>query len=301
MSFNEQVRSDSSRVRSSGAGRAAGIGGGSILTVIAVLLLSQVTGIDLTGLLQGGASPSAPASQQQTAGVDLSACTTGRAANERTECRMVTTADSLDAVWTEQLSEQGAGVAYEMPGFQIFQDAVATGCGNATSATGPFYCPRDRTVYLDLGFFQQMESDFGAANAPLAQEYVVAHEWGHHIQNLQGVFNRHNTQETGEQGAGVRSELQADCYAGVWMNWASKTIDEESGVAFLKAPTPEQISDALQTAQAIGDDRLQTRYQGSTNADTWTHGSAQQRQEWLTLGLENGSIDMCDTWSAPRV
>lgn len=297
MSFNEQVRSDSSRVRTSGR-RAAGIGGGSILTVIAVLLISQFTGIDLTGLLQGEQTSS---SSSETSGVDLSSCTTGQAANERTECRMVTTADSLDAVWTEQLDAQNTGVAYELPGFQIFEGGVSTGCGSATSATGPFYCPRDASVYLDLGFFQQMESDFGAANAPLAQEYVVAHEWGHHIQNLQGVFSAHNTQEAGEQGAGVRSELQADCYAGVWMHWASTTIDEDSGVAFLKTPTAEEISDALLTAEAIGDDRLQTKYQGSTNADTWTHGSAEQRRTWLMKGLDSGSIQTCDTWSVPSV
>lgn len=300
MSFNEQVRSDSSRVRSSGGRRAAGIGGGSILTVIAVLLISQFTGIDLTSLLQGSTQGS-QTSSSDSSGVDLSACTTGKAANEKTECRMVTTADSLDAVWTAQLKDQGTGVTYAMPDFQIFQDAVSTGCGNATSASGPFYCPTDQTVYLDLGFFQQMESDFGAANAPLAQEYVVAHEWGHHIQNLEGVFRQYNTQETGEQGAGVRSELQADCYAGVWMYWASKTIDADSGVAFLQTPTTQQISDALQTAQAIGDDRLQEKYQGVSNADTWTHGSSEQRQRWLMTGLKSGSIQTCDTWSAPTV
>ncbi|MDC4233382.1 neutral zinc metallopeptidase [Actinomyces sp. B33] len=295
MSFNEGVRSDSSRVRSSGR-TAAGIGGGSILTVLAVVLISQFTGIDLTGLLSAAPQGSSSAGP----GVDLSECTTGRAANERTECRMVTTADSLDVVWQEQLAAQSS-TGYQAPGFQIFQDAVSTGCGSATSATGPFYCPADATVYLDLGFFQQMESDFGAANAPLAQEYVVAHEWGHHIQNLHGVFSTHDTREQGEQGAGVRSELQADCYAGVWMNWASRTIDPDSGVPFLVEPTEAQIADALQTAQAIGDDRLQERYQGASNADTWTHGSAQQRQKWLLTGLESGSIASCDTWSAPTV
>ena len=179
--------------------------------------------------------------------------------------------------------------------------AAGIGGGNATSASGPFYCPTDRTVYLDLGFFQQMESDFGAANAPLAQEYVVAHEWGHHIQNLEGVFQQYDLRQTGEQGAGVRSELQADCYAGVWMHWASETVDSDSGVAFLKTPTTQQISDALQTAQAIGDDRLQEKYQGVSNADTWTHGSSEQRQCWLMTGLKSGSIQTCDTWSAPTV
>ena len=298
MSFNEGVRSDSGRVRSSGRGsRAAGIGGGSLLLVVAVFLIGQFTGIDVSSVLNGATAPS-----QQVAGdgIDLSGCTTGAAANERTECRMVTTADSLDAVWLEQLDAQNTGVAYAMPDFQIFQTGVSTGCGNATSETGPFYCPADSTIYLDISFFEQMES-YGATNAPLAQEYVVAHEWGHHIQNLQGVFREHNTQETGAQGAGVRSELQADCYAGVWMHWASRTKDADSGVAFLKEPTPEQISDALSTAEAIGDDHLQEKYQGASNSDTWTHGSAQQRQSWLLKGLDSGSVAVCDTWSAPTV
>ncbi|WP_076466212.1 KPN_02809 family neutral zinc metallopeptidase [Actinomyces mediterranea] len=297
MSFNESVRSDSSRVRTSRGRRTVGIGGGSILTLIAIVLIAQFTGVDVSSLLQGAPEPPT----QTSAAVDLSHCTTGSSANEYTECRMVVTADSLDSVWTEQLDPQRASTSYRMPEFQIFQNSVSTGCGSATSATGPFYCPADTTVYLDLDFFEQMERDFGAANAPLAQEYVVAHEWGHHIQNLQGVFSAHDTQEAGDQGAGVRSELQADCYAGVWMYWASRTIDPDSGVAFLKEPTSDQISDALTTAESIGDDRLQTKYQGASNTDTWTHGSAEQRKTWLMKGLQSGSIETCDTWSAPTV
>lgn len=295
MSFNESVRSDSSRVKTSGGrGRAASLGGGSILGVIALFLISQYTGIDLTSMLSEAPVGQGPA---QSA-VDLSHCKTGADANAYTECRMVTTADSLDVVWNAQLAEQQTGVPYKMPGFEIFRNSVSTGCGNATSAVGPFYCPADHTVYLDLDFFTQMERDFGAANAPLAQEYVVAHEWGHHIQNISGVFSRYNTREAGPNGGGVRSELQADCYAGVWMYWASHTIDPESGAAFLKTPTADEIAQALQTAQAIGDDRLQERFQGGSNPESWTHGSAEQRQKWLMHGLTQGSIGACNTWEA---
>ncbi|WP_026461182.1 neutral zinc metallopeptidase [Schaalia suimastitidis] len=294
MTFHEGVRSDSGRVKTSRGGRGVAVGGGSILLLVALFVVSQYTGIDLVSMFSGTQSTS----QTSSGGVDLSHCTSGAAANEYTECRMVTTADSLDAVWHEQLGAQNAGVDYVMPGFTLFTSGVSTGCGSATSATGPFYCPADQGVYLDLSFFTQMERDFGAKDAPLAQEYVVAHEWGHHIQNLMGTFQVYNAHEQGESGEGVRMELQADCYAGIWMHWASRTLDPDTGVPFLVEPTSSQISDALATAAAIGDDRIQERYQGTANSDTWTHGSAEQRQRWLMQGLSTGSVAACDTFSA---
>jgi len=297
MSFNDNIQLDPSRVRTSAGRRAAGIGGGSVLGAIIVFAVAHFTGIDLSQFL--GSSQPGPAPAGQT--VDVSGCTSGADANARVECRMVATASSLDEVWRAQLASQGGGTDYQLPDFQIFTGSVSTACGNATSAVGPFYCPGDSTVYLDLGFFEQMVSDYGASGAALAQEYVVAHEWGHHIQNLRGVFRDHNTQERGEQGAGVRSELQADCYAGVWMHWAANTPDPSTGTPFLKTPTSDQVLGALQTAQAIGDDRLQEKYQGSSNPETWTHGSAQQRATWLQRGLDSGDISTCDTWSIPRV
>ena len=295
MSFNDNIRLDPTRVGTSGAGRkVAGVGGGSLLGLLLVLGFSYFTGIDLTSLLS---SPSASSPSSST--VDVSTCRTGADANARVECRMVATAQSLDQVWKTQLTQQGTNVAYELPDFQIFTNSVSTACGNATSAVGPFYCPGDSTVYLDLGFFDDMVTKYGASDSVLAQEYVVAHEWGHHIQNLQGVFRAHDTRETGEQGAGVRSELQADCYAGVWMHWASTTRDPTTGAYYLNTPTADELLGALQTA--IGDDRLQAKYQGTSNPETWTHGSANQRAAWLQRGLDSGEIATCDTWSAPRV
>ena len=297
MSFNDNIRLDPTRVGTSGAGRkVAGVGGGSLLGLLLVLGFSYFTGIDLTSLLS---SPSASSPSSST--VDVSTCRTGADANARVECRMVATAQSLDQVWKTQLTQQGTNLAYELPDFQIFTNSVSTACGNATSAVGPFYCPGDSTVYLDLGFFDDMVTKYGASDSVLAQEYVVAHEWGHHIQNLQGVFRAHDTRETGEQGAGVRSELQADCYAGVWMHWASTTRDPATGAYYLTTPTADELLGALQTAQAIGDDRLQAKYQGTSNPETWTHGSANQRVAWLQRGLDSGEIATCDTWSAPRV
>lgn len=298
MSFNDNVHLDPSRVRSFGARRKAmGVGGGSILGLLLILVFLHVTGIDLTPLISSSPTPSASSSSA----VDVSTCRTGADANDRVECRMVATAQSLDQVWKEQLADQNTGVRYELPDFQIFTNSVSTACGSATSAVGPFYCPGDSTVYLDLGFFDDMVSRYGAADSLLAQEYVVAHEWGHHIQNLQGVFRAHDTREFGDQGAGVRSELQADCYAGVWMHWASTTADPSTGIPYLVTPTADQVLGALETARAIGDDRLQAKYQGSSNPETWTHGSANQRAAWLQRGLDTGDIATCDTWSAARV
>lgn len=298
MSFNDNIHLDPSRVGTSGAGRkAAGVGGGSLLGILLILGFSYVTGIDLTSLIS---SPSSTSSSSGST-VDVSTCRTGADANARVECRMVATAQSLDEVWKAQLAQQNTGVSYELPDFQVFTGSVSTACGSATSAVGPFYCPGDSTVYLDLGFFEDMVSQYGASDSELAQEYVVAHEWGHHIQNLQGVFRTYDTRETGEQGAGVRSELQADCYAGVWMHWASTTPDPTTGTPYLRTPTADQVMGALQTAEAIGDDRLQSKYQGTTNPESWTHGSATQRATWLQKGLDSGDIATCDTWSASRV
>ena len=294
MSFNDNIRLDPSRVGTSGAGRKiAGAGGGSILGVLLILGFSYFTGIDLTSLL----SSSPQTSSSSSSSVDVSSCQTGKDANERVECRMVATAQSLDAVWKTQLADQGTGVTYELPDFQIFTDSMSTACGNATSAVGPFYCPGDSTVYLDLGFFNDMVSQYGASDSVLAQEYVVAHEWGHHIQNLQGVFRAHDTRETGAQGAGVRSELQADCYAGIWVNHASSTPDPDTGKPFLNRPSSEEIKGALGAAEAVGDDHIQERAKGHVDSDTWTHGSSEQRVRWFTTGMNSGSVQACNTFA----
>ena len=289
MSFNDNIHLDPSRVRTSGAGRKiVGAGGGSFLGILLILGFSYLTGIDLTSLI----SSSAPSTSSSSSSVDVSTCQAGADANERVECRMVATAQSLDEVWKTQLADQGTGVAYKLPDFQIFSDSVSTACGSATSAVGPFYCPGDSTVYLDLGFFNDMVTQYGASDSVLAQEYVVAHEWGHHIQNLQGVFRTYNTRETGSQGAGVRSELQADCYAGVWMHWASTTPDPTTGTPYLQTPTADQIMGALQTAEAIGDDRLQSKYQGTTNPGrTAARSSARRgcRRVWTPATLRRAT------------
>ncbi len=300
MSFNRDIKTDPNRVTTSaGSGRRGVlVGGGSVITVVAVLLLSQLTGIDLTGLLGsssggGQADPGASASSP----IDVSMCTSGEAANAHTQCRMVSTAESLDAVWGEQLAAQ-TGTEYVKPAFHLWDGTqISSACGTASSAVGPFYCPGDSTVYLDMSFFSQMESTLGAADTPLAEEYIVAHEFGHHIQNLLGTMRSADRSGTGATSDSVRLELQADCYAGLWVHYAASTVDPDTGVPFLVEPAQAEVRTAIDAAEAVGDDHIQQRSGSGVNADSWTHGSSEQRVRWFTVGMQQGTVQACDTFA----
>ena len=261
------------------------IGGGSILTVIAVVLISQLTGVDLSAML---GAQQAGRTISTTSSIDTSMCTSGESANKYTQCRMVATAESLDAVWTEQLPAQ-AGLKYAKPEFVLWDGSqISSACGNASSAVGPFYCSGDRTVYLDMSFFSEMERSLGAADTPLAEEYIVAHEFGHHIQNLLGTMDRADRSGTGATSDSVRLELQADCYAGIWANHSQQARRWfDAG----------DIAEAINAAAAVGDDALQRRAGSSVNQESFTHGSSQQRQAWFRIGNETGSVQRCDTFT----
>ncbi len=284
MTFRRDVDLDPGRVRDvrgrrvRGGGIAVGGGLGTLVLVAAYLLLGGNLG-DLTG--GGGGAPAGPDGSQQ-----ISECETGADANERPDCRLVATIQSLDAYWSEAFAGQGD---FRQPEVTTFSDGVDTACGGATSAVGPFYCPLDQTIYLDLGFFDQLESRFGAEGGPFAEEYVVAHEYGHHIQNLLGLLE--SGRDAGAEGGAVRTELQADCFAGVWGGNAVDT-------GYLEPLTQEQIGQALDAASVIGDDRIQEQTQGQVNPETWTHGSSEQRQEWFRTGLEAKEAGACDTFDA---
>ncbi len=263
--------------------------------MLAVFLIAQFTGVDLSGLVSdpgmggGGAS-------EQIVSEEIQGCETGADANEDIDCRMAGAADSLDRYWSTEAAALGI-TDYVTPDFWLFSDATNTGCGSATSASGPFYCPPEQALYVDTVFYDQLRSSYGASGGPLAQMYVVGHEWGHHIQQLSGAFERADRSDTGPGSDTIRLEVQADCYAGAWVGAAS-TIADDTGTTFLEPVTPAQVADALDAAAAVGDDRIQQASGSEVDSDTWTHGSAEQRQRWFEAGRTGGST-ACDTFAVP--
>ena len=265
--------------RMGGGGLAVGGGGLGIIVVIAYLLLGGDPGA-LVANDPGGAA------QEPNSSV-LEQCKTGADANARADCRIVGFVNSIQAYWTAEYKTKGG--TYQPAQTFLFTQGVNTGCGGATSAVGPFYCPPDMAIYIDLGFFEDLQTRFGAEGGPLAEAYVVAHEYGHHIQNLEGVLKAGGG-GSGAESQAVRTELQADCYAGVWVHNAASTN-------YLKPPTEAEIGQALSAAAAVGDDRIQEQTQGQVNPEAWTHGSAEQRQRWFTVGYDTGKPENCDTFS----
>jgi predicted metalloprotease len=294
MTFSEGMQIDTSTTSTSGGGRGGGRGiaigggvGGLVILVVALFL---------------GVDPSTVMPQQEYSaedvgapGFDLSQCKTGEDANRIVQCRVVATGNSVDAVWQQLLP------GYQRPRMEIFTDQVQTACGPATSDVGPFYCPGDHTAYFDVGFFDVLRDQFGSSGGPLAQEYVVAHEYGHHVQNLEGSLVRAQQDPQGATGGGVRTELQADCYAGVWAHYAAITKQESTGVPYLQPLSDKDIADALSAAASVGDDRIQQAATGRVNPEAWTHGSAEQRQKWFTEGYRTGDPNKCDTFATDNL
>lgn len=289
------MRIDTSTASSSGGGGGPGRGiavgggvGGLLILVVALFL-----GVDPSTVPQQGQYGSQGV---QAPGFDLSQCKTGADANAIPQCRVLATATSLDGIWPQLMPD------YTRPGVHLFRDSVNTACGPATSEVGPFYCPADQTAYFDVGFFNILRDQFGSSGGPLAQEYVVAHEFGHHVQNLTGALRQsQGPGAAGPTGGGVRTELQADCYAGVWAHYAAITKQEGTDVTFLQPLTDKDIADALSAAAAVGDDRIQKQTTGRVNPEAWTHGSAAQRQKWFTEGYRTGDPQACDTFSTENL
>ncbi|MBP2414580.1 putative metalloprotease [Arthrobacter stackebrandtii] len=299
MTFNEGARLDPSQAedRRGGMGRGGKVGlglGGGI-----VVLLGALLGInpDLLGALVGDTGSQPAVEQAGASGID--SCLTGADANDRLDCRILGTANSLNGFWPGYLKQYGVG--YAVPKTVIFTGQVSTACGPATSAVGPFYCPGDNKAYFDPDFFSQLETQFGSSGGPLAQEYVVAHEFGHHVQNLTGTINNAQGNARGAESGAVRTELQADCYAGIWMRYASSQPAPGSSEPFLKALTQTDLNDALSAASSVGDDRIQQAATGRTNPESWSHGSSEQRQKWLYTGYQSADLAACDTFAVPKV
>src|SRR5512140_1787820 len=288
MSFNRRSRLDPSQVEDRrgrpGAGTIVAVGGGGIgllITIIALLM-----GVNLTDLT-GGGTGQVPLSTQSAGGLgDLQAqCQTGSDANAREDCRIVGYVNSIQSFWTDEFARRGD--QYTLADTVLFTGSTDAACGSASTAMGPFYCPIDQKVYLDLEFFNELQTRFGAQGGRFAEAYVLAHEYGHHVQDLLGALSN-NSNATGPDSESVQTELQADCLAGVWASHATDT-------GYLTQVTDQDIAQSLDAAASVGDDRIQRETQGYVSPESWTHGSSEQRQLALKDGLQSGDMATCDT------
>ncbi len=251
--------------------------GGGIGGIVLLLLISALTGTNPIDIINSGSAPA-----------ENSAGTTGAGENDQQKQFVSFVLGDLEQTWGEIFAQQGA--RYEPPVLVLFTDATQSGCGLGQSAMGPFYCPQDRKVYLDLSFFADLDQRFGAPG-DFAQAYVIAHEVGHHIQTITGLSERLQSARRGlsegeSNALSVRQELQADCYAGVWGFYAA-----QRGVL-----EPGDADEGMAAAAAIGDDRLQRQSQGQVVPESFTHGSSEQRMTWLRRGMDKGSMQACETF-----
>jgi uncharacterized protein len=284
MEYENMPSSENIEDRRGQRGGAVGAGGLGIGAIVVIFAISYFTGISPQVLISGAemmgvGQQSAP---PQSAPVDP---------NDPARKFLSKVVGGTEAVWSEVLPAQ-TGVQYQPATLVIYNGATRSGCGGAQAAMGPFYCPIDKKVYLDTSFFRDMQTKFGGGG-DFAYAYVVAHEIGHHVQDLLGILDKvdnykQQVSQTQANALSVRVELQADCLAGVWANHANDKW---------KVLEPGDVEKALATAQAIGDDRLQTAARGYAVPDSFTHGSSAQRQKWLTAGLKSGDINSCNTFS----
>jgi len=286
MRFRSGAKLDPSQVtdargRSMGGPMIAGGGGIGVVALVIFVLYTVLSGgsgdLGSLGSLDGqSVSTGTPSTLDQD-------CRTGADANERQDCRIVADVNSIQAYWNRTIKD------YTPAKTVFYTGSIQTGCGHASSQVGPFYCPPDKQVYIDLGFFDELQSRFGAEGGPFAEAYVLAHEYGHHAQDLLGTLGRAR-QGSGPEGGSVRTELQADCYAGVWASHAVET-------GLIEQLTQSDINSGIDAAGAVGDDRIQERTQGQVDKESWTHGSSEQRRRWFSKGYETGNPRQCDTFT----
>ena len=298
MSFEEGAGLDTSQV--TGGGRGGALVGGGIGSLLLVLI-GAFFGVDLSGVTGSGnpfdTGQVAPGGQQS--GERFEECKTGADANENVTCRIIGTVNSVQDYWNDALPAE-LNRQYRAAQTVIYSGATQSACGAASNQTGPFYCPADERIYIDATFFDLLTERFGADGGNLAQMYVVAHEYGHHVENILGILARGQDGRTGPQSGGVRIELMADCFAGVWAHHASTTEDAD-GNTLLKPLTENDIRSALSAAAAVGDDHIQQSSGGGVNPDSWTHGSSESRQRWFLTGYQSGRPAQCDTFSTNQL
>jgi len=286
MTFNENANVGGNTARRRGGGIALAGGGITGIGALAVLLLGLFTGGDFSGIfgpLAGGGGGGEES--------EIANCQTGADANANDDCRLAAASLNLDQYWAKNLE------GYRQPQLIIVDQSTSTACGTASNSTGPFYCPPEEKVYVDPTFFAILREQFDATAGPLAQLYVLAHEYGHHVQQISGIMDAYPDNGSGPDSNGVRTELQADCLAGAWVADAGEQVDDQ-GVPFLQAPTESQVRDALDAASSVGDDHIQRESGAPVNAEAWTHGSSEQRQHWFQVGYQGG-YQACDTFGVP--
>ncbi|HEV7204675.1 MAG TPA: neutral zinc metallopeptidase [Jatrophihabitans sp.] len=310
MEYNDNASLDTSEVSDTrggggglggmlgGRGVAFGGGGIGIVGVVIYLLMSFVGGSNpsVTNVLgqlgQDGQPAVADNAQIQQE------CKTGQDANTHLECAVVADINSIQDYWAAELPKFG-GRQYTPVKTVWFSGQVSTGCGAADSGAGPFYCPADKLVYIDLTFYNDLKTQFGAEGGLFVDAYVLAHEYGHHVQDLLGTEAKVRTR-SGPTSDSVRLELQADCYAGVWAKHATER--DASGQTLVKSITADDISRALDAAKRIGDDYIQKNLGGGTvDTSKFTHGSAAQREKWFTTGYRTGAPGQCDTFGTKNL
>jgi predicted metalloprotease len=282
--FEDDAQLDASQVEDARGMPVGGMAiGGSAIGLVS-LIAAVIFGINPGHLLRGnGGGTGAPPPNS------VSKCHTGADADQSQDCRIVGVVNSVQAYWKREFADSGR--TYSLARTRLFSGATSTACGQATSEVGPFYCPGDKRVYLDLGFFQELHDKFGAKGGPFAEAYVVAHEYGHHVQDMLGTMRKVGNDRQGATSGSVRLELQADCYAGVWAKHAVST-------GFFSKPfTSVDIADALDAAGSVGDDRIQKRARGRADPESFTHGTAAQRQHWFSTGYASGGPSRCDTFA----